>query len=85
MCVFEGRRNDAPQGALGLKQAVCFLMDPNQGSLSCRRAGDAEQTINRNEESIIWPPEKEIRKSQFSMFSRKYSKKKISLKIMFIR
>ena len=85
MCVFGGRRNDVTQGGLCLKQGVCFLMDPNQGSLSCGRAGDAEQTINRNEESIIWPPEKEIRKSQFSMFSRKYSKKKISLKIMFIR
>ena len=58
-------RNDVTQGGLCLKQGICFLMDPNQGSISGGRAGDAEQTINRFEERIIWLPEKEIRKSQF--------------------
>jgi len=65
MCVCRGMINDITQGGLCLKQGICFLMDPNQGSLSCGRAGDAEQTINRSEERIIWLPEKEIRKSQF--------------------
>lgn len=70
--------------SLGSDRGVCFLMDSNQELPLCGRAGEVEQTTDRQEQRLVLLA-KGIMSGQFHMFSRKYSREEISLEIMFVR